>query len=163
MCAKYFAKDPVLMRIQCFCWQTDQLPYILVWVHQCVLRVFKLTIQIVNPLCIELIWGKYVNVFASYTIFNHHGFWWPGDTRNHGISNHGIDLPSNLYYKSHQIPKFKWFSSRLAVALAPSIEARRYVKNGDVVGAAPTGGAPTTSEWSTILLAKVPLISEVLQ
>ena len=35
------------------------------------------------------------------------------------------------------------------------------VENEDVVGAAPTGDAPTTSEWSTILLpANVRLILE---
>ena len=35
------------------------------------------------------------------------------------------------------------------------------VENEDVVGAAPTGDAPTTSEWSTILLpTKVRLILE---
>ena len=28
-----------------------------------------------------------------------------------------------------------------------SVEARCYVENEDVVGAAPTGDAPTTSEW----------------
>ena len=33
-----------------------------------------------------------------------------------------------------------------------SIETRCNVENEDVVGAAPTGDAPTTSEWSTILL-----------
>ena len=33
-----------------------------------------------------------------------------------------------------------------------SIEARCEVENEDVVGAAPAGDAPTTSEWSTILL-----------
>ena len=36
------------------------------------------------------------------------------------------------------------------------------VENEDVVGAAPTGDAPTTSEWSTVLLpTKVQLILEV--
>ena len=45
----------------------------------------------------------------------------------------------------------KRFSSRLAAVLAQSIEARCYVENEDVVGAAPTGNAPTTSEWSTFL------------
>ena len=43
-------------------------------------------------------------------------------------------------------PKFKWFWSRIAVASAQSIEPRSYVMNEDVVGAAPTGDAPTTSE-----------------
>ena len=52
----------------------------------------------------------------------------------------------------HQIPKFKCFSSCLAVVFAQSIENRCYMKNVDVVKAAPTGDAPTTSEWSTILL-----------
>ena len=38
------------------------------------------------------------------------------------------------------------------------------VENEDVVGAAPTGNAPTTSELSTILLpTKVRLILEVLR
>ena len=38
------------------------------------------------------------------------------------------------------------FSSRLADVFAQYIKA----ENEDVVGAAPTGDAPTTSEWSTI-------------
>ena len=61
----------------------------------------------------------------------------------------------------HQFPKLKCFLSRLAVVFAQSIEARCYVENEDVVGAAPTGDAPTTSEWSSILLpTKVRLILE---
>ena len=48
--------------------------------------------------------------------------------------------------------KHKWFWSRVAVASAQSIEPRGYGENEDVVGAAPTGDAPTTSEWSTIIL-----------
>ena len=47
---------------------------------------------------------------------------------------------------AHQIPKIKCFLSRLTVIIAQSIEAMCYVKNEDVVGAAPTGDAPTTSE-----------------
>ena len=34
---------------------------------------------------------------------------------------------------------------------AQSIEARYLIENEIVVGAAPTGDAPITSEWSTIL------------
>ena len=46
---------------------------------------------------------------------------------------------------------------------AESLEARCQVKNEDVVGAAQTGDAPTTSEWSTILLPiKVYLILDIL-
>ena len=64
----------------------------------------------------------------------------------------------------HPIPKHKRFSSRLAVVFAQSIEAKCLVENEDAVGAAPTGGAPTTSEWSTILFpTKVCLILETLR
>ena len=65
---------------------------------------------------------------------------------------------------SQQIPKLKRFLSRLAVVFGQSTEARCQVENEDVVGAAPTGDAPTTSELSTILLpTKVRLILEVLR
>ena len=48
-----------------------------------------------------------------------------------------------------------------SVVFAQSNEAMCYVENEDVVGAAPTGDAPTTSEWSTILLpTKVRVILE---
>ena len=50
------------------------------------------------------------------------------------------------------------------VVFAQSIEARCSFENEDVVGAAPTGDAPTTSELSTILLPiKVRLILKVLR
>ena len=74
------------------------------------------------------------------------------------------EVLSNLKYKLHQIPKPKCFSSRLAVVFAQSIEATCKVENEDVVGVSPVGDAPTTSEWSTILLpTKVWLILEVWQ
>ena len=61
----------------------------------------------------------------------------------------------------YQFQNLKRFSSRLAVACVQSIEARRSVKK-DVFGAAPTGDAPATSEWSTILLpTRLWLIVEV--
>ena len=50
----------------------------------------------------------------------------------------------------HQIPKLKCFPYRLAVVFAQYIEAKFWVENEDEVGAAPTGDAPTTFEWSTI-------------
>ena len=47
---------------------------------------------------------------------------------------------------------------------AESLEAKCQVENEDVVGAAPTGDAPITSERSTILLpTKVRLILEILR
>ena len=56
------------------------------------------------------------------------------------------------------------FSYCLAAFFDESLEARCQVKNEDIVGAAPTGDAPTTSGWSTILLStKVRLILEVLR
>ena len=71
---------------------------------------------------------------------------------------------TTLWYQPHPIHKHKRFSSRLAVVFAKSIEATCSVENEDVVGAAPTGDAPTTSEWSTKLLpAKVHLILETLR
>ena len=75
-----------------------------------------------------------------------------------------LGLPSNLWYKVHQIQKLECFLSRLGVVFAQSIEVRCWVENEDVVGAVLTGDAPTTSEWSTILLpTKVQLILEVWQ
>ena len=69
----------------------------------------------------------------------------------------------SLYYKAHQITALKRFSYCRAAVLAESLEARGYVENEDVVGAAPTGDAPTTSERLTILLpTKVYLVLEVL-
>ena len=63
---------------------------------------------------------------------------------------------------AHQISKLKCFSSRLADVFAQCTEARCSVENEGVVGAAPISDAPTTSEWSTILLlTKVRLILEV--
>ena len=53
-------------------------------------------------------------------------------------------------------------SSRLTAVFAQSIEARCQVHNEDVVGAAPTGDAPTTSEWSIIVFStKVRFILEI--
>ena len=51
-----------------------------------------------------------------------------------------------------QIPTLEIFSYCLAAVFAESLEARCQVENEDVVGAAQTGDAPTTSEWLTILL-----------
>ena len=47
---------------------------------------------------------------------------------------------STVKCKTHQTPKF--LSSRLAVAIGQSIEARCQVEHEDVVGATPTGNAP---------------------
>ena len=55
------------------------------------------------------------------------------------------------------------FLFRPAVVFVQSVEARFWIENEDLVGAVHTGNAPTTSEWSTILLpTKVSLISEIL-
>ena len=52
----------------------------------------------------------------------------------------------------------------LGVVFAQSIDAMCLVENEHVVGAAPTGDAPTTSEWSTIqLYTNVRLILEILR
>ena len=51
---------------------------------------------------------------------------------------------------------------RLVAVFAQSIEAKCEVENEDVVGAVPTGDAPTTSQWSTTSV-KMPLILEILR
>ena len=54
--------------------------------------------------------------------------------------------------------------SRTVLQLSLPNPLKPEVENEDVVGAGPTGDAPTTSEWSTILLpTMVHLILEVLQ
>ena len=56
------------------------------------------------------------------------------------------------------------FPPRPAVVFAQSIEDKCYFENEDVVEAAPTGPAPTTSEWSTRLLpTKVTYIRDVVE
>ena len=74
----------------------------------------------------------------------------------------------NVYHQISNIrrteyPTLKRLSYCLAAFFVEYPEARCQVENEDVVGAAPTGDAPTTSEWSTIVLpTKVRLILEVL-
>ena len=65
---------------------------------------------------------------------------------------------SNISFTKSQ----KYLSSRLIIVFAQSTEVRFLVEKEDVVGAAPTGDAPTTFEWSTNSLPiKVWLILEV--
>ena len=67
----------------------------------------------------------------------------------------------NSNIRCTKISKLKCFSSHLVVVFTQFVEARCLVENEDVIGAAPTGDAPTTSEWSTIQLpTNVPLILE---
>ena len=64
----------------------------------------------------------------------------------------------------HQIATLERLSCCLAAFFVESLEARCQVENEDAVGAAPTGDASTTSEWSRMLLpTKVRLISTVLR
>ena len=96
----------------------------------CIMRILeKIDSNVVAPHCIWklLIWSDLL----------------PGDSRYCEISN--IRRTKN--------PNLNVF--RLAVAFAQSNEARCQVENEDVIGAAPTADAPTTSEWSTILLPTV--------
>ena len=73
-------------------------------------------------------------------------------------------VPSTLSDISHQIPNFECLLSRLAVVFVQPIAAMYWVENKDVVGAAPTGDAQTTSECGTIFLTnRVRLILDVLR
>ena len=84
--------------------------------------------------------------------------------RNRVVEQMSVDiyLPSNLWYKAHQISQLKCSLFLLAVVFSQSIEARCWAHHEDVVGAAPTGDASTTSEWSKILFStEVRLIIEI--
>ena len=80
-------------------------------------------------------------------------------------SQSGADSSKLHYRKTSSICRTK--SQNLTVScVVLQLSLPNPLKRGveDVVGAAPTGDAPTTSEWSTILLhTKVRLILEVLQ
>ena len=68
---------------------------------------------------------------------------------------------SNISRSKSQNLNTKCFLSSLAIVFTQSIEARCQVGNEGLVGAAPTGDAPATSEWSTLILtSELPLILE---
>ena len=78
----------------------------------------------------------------------------------------GKAIPSVLYLQVSNTVRTKFQllkdsrTSCLAAIFAESLE----VENEDAIGAAPTSDAPTTSEWSTIVLpTNVRLISDVLR
>ena len=75
-------------------------------------------------------------------------------------------IRQKIYHQTSNIRRIKYqilnvFHLVLQLSLPQSTEAGCWVENEDVVGSVPTGGAPTTSEWSTISLPKVQLILEV--
>ena len=74
------------------------------------------------------------------------------NTGNPGVSYNGAAYrqTSNISHTTSQNLNAPRLGLRLS--LPKSIKARCYVKNEDAVREAPTGDAPTTSEWSTILL-----------
>ena len=114
-----------------------------------------------------------------FRLCSHWSCWWSGhhhilyhSTRYHcfciAIATRGLfqykDYCRISNIRCTESPNLNNSRLYLAVVSTQSIEARCYVENEDVFGAAPTGAAPTTSEWSTILLpTKVCLILEVLQ
>ena len=78
--------------------------------------------------------------------------------KKHYLSQTQKQLLSPYKYQSLW---FLWAHLKFAVVCTQSIEARCKTGNGDVVGAAPTGDAATTSGWPTLLLpSNVPLILE---
>ena len=78
-----------------------------------------------------------------------------------------VKAMGSIYHQTSNIRRTKsqhFNTPRLALQLSLSIPLKScvYVENEDVVGAAPTGDAPTTSEWSAISLpTKVRLMLEV--
>ena len=101
--------------------------------------------------------------------------WWNHETEN--LENHSHIHQAGWSGKSQQTNgEYHQFSnirriqsqninvSRFVLQLSLPNPLKCEVENEDVVEAAPIGDAPTTSEWSTILLpAKVRLILETLQ
>ena len=89
-----------------------------------------------------------------------HWCWWPGNIRSRGINSYGTDLLW-IFFNIRRTKSRNLNVCRLALqSLCPNHWSQ--VENEDVVGVAPTGDAPTTSEWSTILLlTSLRLILEV--
>ena len=96
----------------------------------------------------------------------------PNDRLFGSDADHGLLLHCYMRFHYRQVSDIRRTKSQhlkdshtvLRLSLLKSLEDIYEVDNEDVVGAAPTGDAPTTSEWSTILLsAKVRLILEVLR
>ena len=126
------------------------------WTCQCLLRDTIHNIDFIdgfNRFCgklictwIHIITRHYILMQSLYMIFfdlwtlQYNVPWRPGDALVDAI----IRVSYNVSYKTHQIPKLKCFSSRLAVVFAQYIKARCFVENKYVVGAAPTGAV---YEW----------------
>ena len=73
-----------------------------------------------------------------------------------------LHIPQTCNTRRTKAQNINFLFSSYSRLFAQSIEARCKVENEDVVEVAPTGDAPTTSEWSTILLpTKVRLLLEV--
>ena len=109
------------------------------------------------------------NYIVSFETQHHIYYVWyfiymTGLVVNYDISN--AVLLERLYHKTSNIrhiksPNFNVSRLVLQLSLPNPMKPRCQVENEDVVGAAPTGDAPTISEWSTILLpTKVRLILE---
>ena len=79
------------------------------------------------------------------------------------LNEEDIDMYRPIYNISlTKIATFNFVSSHLAVEFEQSIEARCKIENEYVVGATPTGDAPTTFEWSTVLPpTNVPLVLDI--
>ena len=84
---------------------------------------------------------------------------YPDEVRKNEICGHeGSEVNKSLkprcpekFGKTYrEVSNIRRFSSHPVVVFTQFVEARCSVENDDVVGAAPTGDAPTTSEWSTI-------------
>ena len=97
---------------------------------------------------VYLWFGQWVFIYVwSHLHLTHCGLVMPCDVMNLGQHCFGYRKTSNI-----------------RCAKSPNSNVPRLVENEDVVGAAPIGGAPTLSEWSTGLLpTKVRLMLDVWQ
>ena len=103
-------------------------------------------------------WGA--GLLALSWFWTHRAVWLGLGYRNWvRYSNSGL----TLWWKYHQTSSVSRTKSQHHLpTICPNHWCRRLVEIEDVVAAAPTGDATTTSEWSTILLStKVLLILDV--
>ena len=94
----------------------------------------------------------------------HHGCRCSGCMGHEVITYHDIDYCQFSNIRRTQSPNINVSRLVLQLSLPNLLKPWCQVENEDVVGAAPRGDAPTTSEWSTILLpTKARLILETLR
>ena len=92
-----------------------------------------------------------INVYSFYRYFKGISVWitFMFQMSNLGSRQRNFPEKNSIWWPIERKSVEAW------VIQSQSIEARCEVDNEDAVGAAPTGDAPTTSEWSIILFSNM--------